>query len=395
MIFLRLLNLLIGYVVFECNGYFIERFLNITAKRRIGLWGIKRINIATVRAKIKAKEFIQLKEVAKKSNTKIKIIHKRGLPFILHRYRKRKGFFIGVISFFLMLWILSSFVWSIEIKGNIKVNSEQIMQTLKESGILSGKLSILCNINDAKLRLLTNHKELCWVDVAIKGSKVIISVKEGILPPQIIPKDKPCNIVAKKDGQITFIEAYDGIKAVRKGDTVSKGELLISGVIDSTLKSYLLVHSRGIVKARTLTHLKTEISLKKTENIKTGLFYKRYCLQFGNLSVKLYLGDKIKYEQFEKNELINELAIGKDIILPIRFITEVFYETAQTTTEFTQQEGELLCEIAIKEKEKNELIGTLLERKITFKNENNVVICEGEYICEQEIGQEEKIEKNN
>lgn len=394
MIILRLLNLLFGYVVFECYGYFVERFLNITSKRRIGLWGIKRLSEGSIRAKIKAKDFKLLKVPAKKANVKIKITHKRGLPFILHRYRKRKGFFIGVVVFFLILWVLSSFVWSIEIKGNFLVKNEQIVQTLKESGITNGKLSALCNLNDAKQRLLTAYNELCWVDVAIKGSKVIISVKEGILPPEIIPKDKPCNVVAKKDGQIIFIEAYDGIKVVRKGDSVQKGELLISGVIDSTAQSYILVHSRGVVKARTLTHITTQIPLKKTENVKTGEFYKRYYLQFGNLSVKLYLGDKIKYEQFEKNEFVNELSIGKDIILPIKFVTEAFYETTQATTELTEEKGKLVSELEIKEKEKTELFGTVLERKISFKNENNAVICEGEYICEEEISQEEKIEKN-
>lgn len=39
------------------------------------------------------KEFKKIKEIAKITKCRVKIERKKGLPFILHRYKKRKLFF--------------------------------------------------------------------------------------------------------------------------------------------------------------------------------------------------------------------------------------------------------------------------------------------------------------
>lgn len=392
MIFIRLLNLLTGYVVFDCCGFFAERFLNLSSKRHLTMWGIKRLKTGCIRARIKAKDFRFLRVPARRSNVRLRIVKKRGLPFILFRYRKRSGILAGTVIFFVILWVLSTFIWSVEVSGNATVKSEDIIKILSDYNIKSGALNFMCNRADAELNIQNEFPQITWVEIQIKGSKAIVTVKEGVIPPPVIKDSEACNIIAAKDGQITHLEVYEGIPMIKKGDTVRKGELIVSGVLDSQVQGVRFVHARAKVRANTITQITTEMPLVKKEITPTGKFYKRYRLQFSNISVKLYLNNKIKYDQYESKEYIREMSIGPDIILPIKVITEKYSQTETFTRNLTEEEAKKEAEEELINQEKSKLNGiNVTDRKVTFKTENEKVICTGEYISEDDIAITERI----
>ncbi len=63
--------------------------------------------------------FSRLKPLAAKSGVRVRLLKKRGLPFWLHTHRKRKAFALGVAMGFACIFFLSSFIWGIEINGNL------------------------------------------------------------------------------------------------------------------------------------------------------------------------------------------------------------------------------------------------------------------------------------
>ncbi len=90
MYFSILLNYIFGYVIITVEGYFIERFINICNNQKIKLWGLKRTNSCLLQTKISIKDFKRIKEIARKTKCKINIKDKKGMPFFIHKYRKRK-----------------------------------------------------------------------------------------------------------------------------------------------------------------------------------------------------------------------------------------------------------------------------------------------------------------
>lgn len=79
-----------------------------------------------------------------------------------------------------------------------------------------------------------------------------IEVKEQDLPPEMVDKNYPCHIVAKKKGVIVKVVPKNGKAVVEKGKVVNPGEILISGIITSELGGEtLLVHAEGEVLALT------------------------------------------------------------------------------------------------------------------------------------------------
>ena len=88
-----------GYVVICAEGCFLERFLNICMRRGIFLWDVKRRGDTCLDACISAKGFKALRQIAKKTKTRVRIKSRHGLPFLLFRYRKRRLAAVGVVLF--------------------------------------------------------------------------------------------------------------------------------------------------------------------------------------------------------------------------------------------------------------------------------------------------------
>ena len=85
-------NYILGYIRITVEGYFIERFINLCLKKGILLWNNKRKKSTLLEVNVSIKDFREVVEIAKKSQCKVKIKQKKGLPFLFHKYRKRKDF---------------------------------------------------------------------------------------------------------------------------------------------------------------------------------------------------------------------------------------------------------------------------------------------------------------
>jgi len=90
----RLWNYIRGYVIIFVEGYFLEKFVNICTRRQILLWDIQRDRNSKMTLKVSIRGFKMLKPVAKKTGCRVKILEKRGLPFLLNRYRTGKLFYL-------------------------------------------------------------------------------------------------------------------------------------------------------------------------------------------------------------------------------------------------------------------------------------------------------------
>ena len=133
-----------GYVNIFVEGMFLERFINICRSKNIILWNIERKRSTIMYANISIEDFKKIKRIASKTKCKVKIVSKKGLPFIFYRYKKRKIFVLCLLLVFMSLLAFSQFLWNVDI--NIrdsnepeKYDKEEIMRNLEEAGLKIGK----------------------------------------------------------------------------------------------------------------------------------------------------------------------------------------------------------------------------------------------------------------
>ena len=67
--------------------------------------GYQETKNSKISLKISIKGFKHLRPVARKTRCRVRIVEKRGLPFIVSRYKERKTFVLG-LAVFVVLFIL-------------------------------------------------------------------------------------------------------------------------------------------------------------------------------------------------------------------------------------------------------------------------------------------------
>ena len=200
-----LLNYILGYVNIKVEGFFIERFINICISKKILLWNIKRKKSTIMYANIGINDYKKLKPIAKKTKSKISIQNKKGLPFVVHKYRKRK-IFVGLLAvIFITLFVMSKFIWNIEIKGNNQISKAEILEELNKQGLKIGAYKGKINSNSIINRVRLDRNDIAWMGIDLEGTNAIVEIKETSKAPEIIDENEYCNIVSNKEGMITKI----------------------------------------------------------------------------------------------------------------------------------------------------------------------------------------------
>jgi similar to stage IV sporulation protein len=327
MLLLRLWNYLRGYVIIVVEGYFLEKFINICIHRQIFLWDINRQKNCTMTLKVSIKGFKLLKPIVRKTKCRVKIAGKRGFPFVISRYRRRKTFVVGAFAFIFLFYILTSFIWAVEITGNEKISSQVMIDKLADCGAKPGVFKFKIKASDIVNSMMRNEKDLAWIGVSVKGTKIKVSVVERVKPPNIIPKDEPCNIVAYRDGVIKSVFAKIGQKAVKPGETVVKGQLLVSGTVVSENKEVApkKVHASGQVFARTWYESKVPVEQTIKEQVRTGNKKDNYTLVLFSRPINLFHRN-IDFENYDKIEIKKRLSVGEDLVLPFGITIDRYYE---------------------------------------------------------------------
>lgn len=379
-----------GYVQFDIKCTFPEKFINITVDKGISIWDIKRL-IDGISGKVMAGEYREIRSISSKCGGMIRINDKKGLPFILNKYRKRTGIIAGIIVFMGIIYFLSSYIWSIDITGNDHIPSDEVLSVMEDLGLSPGSLKTSIDIPMIEQESMIRLSNIAWISINLTGSHAEISIKEKIIPPNIVEEGKPCNIKASTDGIIERIETYKGTTMVNYGDAVLKGQLLISGVIEDSFGKTSFVHSDAKVYAYTTRKLEEIVNLAQIKPVDTGKIVKRYRLKFFGLEMPFKLWHKTD-DTYRHEVYSNKFKIG-NISFPIVFYKECWYEQTYIDVNLSYQEALEYANKLIEQKErevfKNDI--KIINKYIEDNNANDTCILSATYKCLENICINEEI----
>ena len=380
-----------GYVDIVVEGYYIERFINICNSRQIFLWNIRKDNSITLYASIEAKRFKDLKDICKRTKCKVKIKNKKGFPFTVKKYKKRKVFLILLLIIILAIIALSRFIWNIEVEGNVDISKEEIMQLAEEYGLTigasKGKIDTKEIINNIRLE----RDDIAWVGIDIKGTNAIIKIVEADEKPEIVNEDEYCNIVADKDAIITKVSAQNGTPLVKEGDVVTKGDIIIAGWLEGKYTGRQYVHSQGEVQARVWYTTTEKIALKETKKIETGNIENKYSVKINNFQINLHksLPNFQKYDTIEENK---KLRLFSNFYLPLELVTYTYKEYEEVVVVHSFEEAKQMGIDKAAETLKENIEGKkVLDKQVQVKAEAEYIEVQVTYEVEENIGMEEKI----
>ena len=340
---LFLYRLFLGILDIEIYGIFPEKVLNLCEKNKISIWNI-RFKKGKICCKINVKDFKKLPKIFKKQGVRLHITKRLGFPFFTNKYKRRFGVFAGVLIFIILLNYLSTFVWVVKVEGNNTADDKEILSQCSEIGITEGISHKKFDFKIKAQELLLKSDKLSWASFNIEGCVLTLNVTE------ITEKDNTDtlaqNLVADSDGIITHIDVSVGNCVVKVGDTVNKGDVLVSGIIENE-QGTKFVKSRGKIIAETIITETLTQNYKFKETVLTGKQKSKTVLEIFTFKIPLYLGsEKGKYDS-EYN--VKNLTLF-DRPLPIKLYKKRFIFKTEQEVEIT---FETACERLAKQIEKN------------------------------------------
>lgn len=279
----KLFNQVSGVIAVHLKGKNTEKVINMALTRGIFLWDIRR-TADGIDCKVRNSAYEALKNIAEDNDFEITVTERQGLPFYKNVLKRRMGFITGALIFIMALYLMSSFIWFVNISGNNHVSQNRILLTAAKYGLYQGAAKWHFSRSEVEDAMLREIAELSYVQLDISGVRANIKVVEKILPRTDITG--PCHMVAQKDGVVEDILVLEGEANVSPGTAVAKGDILISGIIIPKVISEEAgeneagemednnepyeVRARGIVKARVWYEGYGECRLKNEKKVFTG-----------------------------------------------------------------------------------------------------------------------------
>ncbi len=387
-----ILNYFTGYVKIKVEGLFLERFINICVSKKILLMDIKREKSTIMYANVGIADYKKLKQVARKTKSKIKIQRKKGLPFTIKKYRKRKIFGILFVVILALLIVSSNYIWNIEISGNVKITNQEILQSLEESGLKVGLSKNDIDINAVISKIRLDREDIAWIGITVKGTNAIVKIKEAAKAPEVIDENKFCNIVANKTGMITKINVQNGTANVKVGDIVEEGDILVNGYLEGKYTGTRYVHGAATVEAKIWYTKKEKAMLKQQIPVQTGNEEKKYSIKFKKNQINLFK----TLSKFEKYDTINEnkkIILFSNFYLPIEVVKITNKEYVLQDVTYTNEEQIQI----LTEKLKKELLEEIGEQKnivnvnVNTYSQDEAVEVEVTYEVLENIGVEQEM----
>ena len=158
----------------------------------------------------------------------------KGLPTLLGALRLRYPCVLALVFAVIVNFLLSGIVWDIRISGNSAVPDYVIKEALADSGLSVGSVWSRLDRSMIEAEASAALTDIGWLNIHRRGTVAYVEVVERAqLPPKEEVNSAPCNIVAELDCVIEDIDVTSGTAVVSPGDVVRRGDVLISGVVES------------------------------------------------------------------------------------------------------------------------------------------------------------------
>lgn len=337
----RIINFLRGSISVRVESPCPERVLNLCAVHEIPFWDLKWRDERTFTMRTTRRGSAALRAVTGETDCTLCASPERGAPAIARRFRTRYVL-LAAAGIFLLAFLCSNlYIWEFRLSGNKTVPSEKILRALEDYGITVGSRSMDIDQEDMRNHVLLELPDVSWLAVNVKGCVAHVQVVERLRPPRAVRENEITNVVARRSGIITKVEALDGEAQTAPGSTVTEGQLLISGVTD--VGGVRLHHGMGRVWARTWHEIPVLVPLTVLERQETGRSV-RTAVDFGKHRINLYGKGSMSGADCDKIVHTRAWTLPGGFRLPVKWVREIRIccETVpcQRKVAAAQQEGE-------------------------------------------------------
>lgn len=388
----ELLKNLRGYLRIKVWGFSPERFINLCGNKDILLWDIVKEGDAYYMS-ISLQSFYKLRPIVRKTGTRVAILQRYGLPFLVPVLFQRKIFILGCVLTIIFWYLSSLFIWDIRLAGNYQITEDSFMRFLKQYEIRVGMRKSELDIEDMEKEIRKAFPQITWTSAKLSGSRLFIQVKENDAPivSALVEQSEGADLVAEYDGTIVSMIVRKGVPKVSIGDEITKGTVLVEGSIpiyneDATVREYNYVEADGDILLEHKRQFMETLPFDYVSNEYTGRTGKRYYLRVGNRELRW--GSEHPYLVCDSVIRETRPALFEKLSIPVYLGSYTYREYQKVEHEYTLEQAESIL---------NEKLSTFLtslaekgvqiiEKNVKIDTDSGTWIIQGDFLVREAVG---------
>lgn len=346
--------LLMGYRTLSTDENHAARLLEVCRRYRLTYEDIRNREDGGISLRLRLPTARALRDICAEYGIPLTPLGEGGLPLLLRRLSRRLGLLMGVILGVVLYLLAQSVFWDIRVSGNQNVSDRAVRESLAACGLTVGTPIRGFEADVTENNVLLYDRRLAWLSVNRKGTVAYVEVREAVKPPEQ-ETDRPRDLVASRGGVIEYIELESGNVRVRAGQTVSVGQVLVSGLYDSTQVGVRVESAHARVFARTAREFSVTVPLsyeQKTyltasQGAKGGICQEKSVFFFGrHIKFSNKCGNPTEFCDIMEDEKSWGLAEGVGFPISTRTVWHLPYGITTATRTYAEAEELAYFELA-------------------------------------------------
>ena len=232
-----------AYVKFKIESGFYAEFINELIEKEIYIKNI-RYNDLTVTAVCKARDYKEVAKLGKKFGCRVRKIKKYGFYYETRPILNRKGIVAAAIIFVLLTIVYDQTVWKININTDNEELKNAVMNQMIENEVFIGKFYNKEKFEQTAKKIVQNCDGVGYATLNFYRGILNCNIYTSIKAEEYIKDQTNDVILANADGIIKDIRVYRGYSDNKAGDTVCKGNVLVTNFHEKSGVFYDSKHSQ-------------------------------------------------------------------------------------------------------------------------------------------------------
>ncbi len=379
-----------GTLIVEFTSAVPEKTLDALTQARIPLSHVVQKSELTYQMLIHRKDYPQLLGILRRQGNHVQIIRKRGLFWNLKAFAGHRILMATFLILILSSFYLPSRIFFVAVEGNGSIPDRLILSAAEDCGIRFGASRKLVRSEKVKNALLSAIPQLQWAGINTSGCSAIISVRERIAEGQTEPTNIVSNLIADRDGYVLSSTITSGTAHFLPGDTVTKGQLLISGYTDCGL-CIRATRAKGEILAQTSRCLKAIMPAKY--HLPGDICEMKYkiSLLLGKKRINLWKDSRISdtgcgrmYEEYF-------VSLPGGFQLPIAICVDQYQYYEAPEAQVSKEHAQIFLQQFSEDYLTDQMIaGQIIQSDHRLIGSDDFYLLESDYICSEMIGIERR-----
>jgi len=382
--------LLSGMLTVELTSAAPEKTLDVILLEKIPIANVKQISELTYQINVRRREYQRLAAILRKRGDNLKKIKAVGLYWWMKKLICRPVILCVFVLLILSSVYLPSRIFFISVDGNTTVPDRLIISAAESCGIRFGASRKHVRSEQVKNALLSAVPQLQWAGINTSGCTAIISVRERTEIDQPADNHFVSNVVARRDGFILSATVTRGTALCHPGETVTEGQMLISGYADC---GFCIQASRAEGEIYAQTNRTIQAVMPETCFVPQKVLKRKYdiSLLLGKKRINLWKDSRISDASCGRMYEEYYVSLPGGFQLPVAVCVDRYLEYELREDRLPEENAQLLLQQFSEDYLIMQMVaGTILDKQQAFSCASGLFKMEGTYTCTEMIGREQR-----